>query len=59
MEPTARKGGGEGGIWRRSRMNRFMCTQMWGIYVLSLSPRSDSAQAHHYIRRWYLNVHEY
>lgn len=36
MEPTARKGGGEGGIWRRSRMNRFMCTQMWGIYVLSL-----------------------
>lgn len=37
MEPTARKGEGEGGIWRRSRMNRFMCTQMWGIYVLSLS----------------------
>lgn len=37
MEPTAGTGGGEGGIWRRSRMNRFMCTQMWGIYVLSLS----------------------
>ncbi len=33
MEPTARKGG----IWHRSRMNRFMCTEMWGIYVLSLS----------------------